>query len=73
LTFEPFEFFAFIYTEGRMRKLGELISRRSPLKGVVQLSYVNKITENGYILATGTNTLTGLETSYILKAKDDQD
>jgi hypothetical protein len=56
-----------------MRKLGELISRRSPLKGVVQLSYVNKITENGYILATGTNTLTGLETSYILKAKDDQD
>ena len=73
LTFEPFEFFAFIYTEGRMRKLGELISQRSPLKGVVQLSYINKITENGYILATGTNTLTGLETSYILKAKDDQD
>ncbi len=67
------EFYDFLYTEGRMWKLKDLISRRSPLKGIVEIYGARLITANGYILADGFNTKTGVATSYILKRMERED
>ena len=67
------EFYDFLYTEGRMWKLKDLISRRSPLKGIVEIYGARLITANGYILADGFNTKTGVATSYILKPMERED
>jgi len=68
-----FEFYDFLYTEGRMWKLKDLISPRSPLKGIVEIYRAWMITANGYILADGFNTQTGVATSYILKPIERED
>ena len=67
------EFYDFLYTEGRMWKLKDLISRRSPLKGIVEIYGARLITANGYILADGFNTKTFVQTSYILKPMERED
>jgi hypothetical protein len=67
------EFYDFLYTEGRMWKLKDLISPRSPLKGIVEIYGARLITPNGYILADGFNTKTGVATSYILKPMERED
>lgn len=67
------EFYDFLYTEGRMWKLKDLISRRSPLKGIVEIYGARMITANGYILADGFNTKTFVQTSYILKPMERED
>ena len=71
--FTTFEFYDFLYTEGRMWKLKDLISARSPLKGIVDIYYARIITANGYILADGFNTKTLVQTSYILKPMESED
>lgn len=67
------DFYDFLYTEGRMWKLKDLISARSPLKGIVDIYYARIITANGYILADGFNTKTLVQTSYILKPMERED
>jgi probable HAF family extracellular repeat protein len=67
------EFYDFLYTEGRMWKLKDLISPRSPLKGIVEIYFARMITANGYILADGFNTKTLVQTSYILKPMESED
>ena len=67
------EFYDFLYTEGRMWKLKDLISPRSPLKGIVEIYGTQMITPNGYILADGFNTKTFVQTSYILKPMESED
>ena len=67
------EFYDFLYTEGRMWKLKDLISPRSPLKGIVEIYGTRMITPNGYILADGFNTKTFVQTSYILKPIERED
>ena len=68
-----FEFYDFLYTEGRIWKLKDLISPRSPLKGIVDIYYAKMIAGNGYILVDGYNTKTGVQTSYILKPQERED
>jgi ABC-type Fe3+ transport system substrate-binding protein len=67
------EFYDFLYTEGRMWKLKDLISPRSPLKGIVDIYFARIMTANGYILADGFNTKTLVQTSYILKPMESED
>ncbi len=73
VNFTTFEFYDFLYTEGRMWKLKDLISPRSPLKGIVEIYGTRMITPNGYILADGFNTKTLVQTSYILKPMERED
>ena len=58
---------AFLFSEGRMFDLNELITPKSPLKGIVKLVGATAITDNGYILAIGDNSLSGVHTAYVLK------
>ena len=68
-----FDFYDFLYTEGRMWKLKDLISAQSPLKGIVDIYFARMITANGYILADGYNNQTQVQTSYILKPLERED
>jgi probable HAF family extracellular repeat protein len=71
--FTTFDFYDFLYTEGRMWKLKDLISPRSSLKGIVEIYFARMITANGYILADGFNNKTLVQTSYILKPMESED
>lgn len=68
-----FGFYDFLYTEGRIWKLEDLISARSPLKGIVDIYFARMITANGYILADGFNNNTGVQSSYLLKPLESED
>ena len=64
------DYYGFIYTGGRIRKLDDLVSRRSPYKDIVRLEWALKISEKGQILVSGVNTQTQVQTAYILTPVD---